>query len=332
MDRQRKGLLALLFLSPAFGELVSGSSPPLEFFNPLSLLGLMALYGCGALLIRDAAIRWDKGWATILCLGLAYGVYEEGIVVKSWFDPGWMDLGILGTYGRVGGVNWVWGVWLTTYHAVISIALPIVLTNLLFPDFKGKRLLTDRATRYALFAFGFIFLPFDLVAVPYWGGPEHLIALISAVGFVAIARDLPKDLLHPRAATTPRRAWPFAALGFAWMASIVLIYTGLGPALLPYHAAIGFGLAVTAVALLFLERSLPARDGERFLFAFLVGALGLFLIFGFVLGIVKPAAFFGMPVVAALTSAFLFWLWRTRVPRSRERPDVGGPPSLARLA
>ncbi len=42
-------------MSPAIGDLLSGSSPPLQFFNPVLLLLLVALYGCGALLVREAA-------------------------------------------------------------------------------------------------------------------------------------------------------------------------------------------------------------------------------------------------------------------------------------
>ena len=46
-------------------------------------------------------------------------------MVKSWFDPHWVDLGIFGSYGRLAGVNWVWAAGLTIYHAIYSIGLPI---------------------------------------------------------------------------------------------------------------------------------------------------------------------------------------------------------------
>ena len=42
----RKGLLpalVLFFLSPAIGELLSGSAPPVEFFNPVLFVVLCAL-------------------------------------------------------------------------------------------------------------------------------------------------------------------------------------------------------------------------------------------------------------------------------------------------
>jgi len=48
----------------------------------------------------------------LFVLGAAYGVLEEGLMVKSFFDPNWMDLGVLGSYGLWMGVNWVWAEWL----------------------------------------------------------------------------------------------------------------------------------------------------------------------------------------------------------------------------
>ena len=97
--------LVLYLLSPVIGELLSGSAPPVEFFNPFGLIILPALYGSGALLVREITLRWQKRWPTILMLGLAYGIVEEGLMVKSFFDPNWMDLGLLGVYGRWAGVN-----------------------------------------------------------------------------------------------------------------------------------------------------------------------------------------------------------------------------------
>ncbi|UCH42534.1 MAG: hypothetical protein JSW16_06915, partial [Dehalococcoidales bacterium] len=124
--------VVLFFLAPAVGELLSGSAPPSEFFSPFGLTVLTVLYGGGAILVRELTIRWRKGWMSLLILGAAYGIIEEGLLVKSFFDPGWQDIGILGSYGRWAGVNWVWSLELTIYHAVISICIPILLTELMF--------------------------------------------------------------------------------------------------------------------------------------------------------------------------------------------------------
>ena len=131
--------LALFFLAPAVAELLSGSAPPSEFFNPIGFLLLASLYGSGALVVRELKVGWNKGYVSMFVLGAAYGVVEEGLMVKSFFDPGWMDLGILGVYGRWWGVNWVWAEWLTIYHAVFSIAIPITLVELAYLEKRNER-------------------------------------------------------------------------------------------------------------------------------------------------------------------------------------------------
>ncbi len=106
--RHWKPVLTLLVLSPAIGELLSGSSPPLQFFNPLFFMLLVGLYGCGALLVRETVALHRLNAAGLLLLGAAYGIVEEGLMCKSFFNPHWTDTGFLSVYGRAGGVNWVW--------------------------------------------------------------------------------------------------------------------------------------------------------------------------------------------------------------------------------
>ena len=126
--------LALWIVAPIFGELFSGSSPLNEYINPVTFLTLGLLYGSGAIICRELVIRWNKGWVSLLLLGFAYGIYEEGLLVQSFFDPGWMDLGVLATYGRVAGVNWVWTEHLTIFHALISILASVAFVEILYPQ------------------------------------------------------------------------------------------------------------------------------------------------------------------------------------------------------
>src|SRR5207302_1555765 len=115
----RRPLLALVLLSPVIAEMLSGSTPPIEWLNPIAVLFLIWLYGAGVLVMRETAVRWKTGWPSILLLGAAYGIIEEGLAVKSFFDPAWMDLGTLGWYGRWLDVNWVWAVWLTIFIDIL---------------------------------------------------------------------------------------------------------------------------------------------------------------------------------------------------------------------
>ncbi len=154
--------LVLFFLSPAIAELLLGSSPPSEFFSPFSLLLLCSLYGSGALIVRELKIRWNKGFVSMFVLGAAYGIIEEGLMVKSFFDPGWMDIGVLGVYGRWLGVNWVWAEWLTIYHAIFSIAIPITLVELAYPETKGNSWLSTKKFLGVTILFGAVVI-FGLV-------------------------------------------------------------------------------------------------------------------------------------------------------------------------
>jgi hypothetical protein len=134
----------LFFLAPAVAELLSGSAPPSEFFNPVGFLLLASLYGSGALVVRELKVGWNKGYVSMFVLGAAYGIVEEGLMVKSFFDPGWMDLGVLGVYGRWWGVNWVWAEWLTIYHAIFSVAIPITLVELAYLENRNERWVGNR--------------------------------------------------------------------------------------------------------------------------------------------------------------------------------------------
>jgi hypothetical protein len=198
----------LLFLSPVVGELLSGSAPPVEFFNPISMLVLVALYGGGAVIVRELTFRWSKGWRTILLLGAAYGIIEEGLMVKSFFDPNWMDLGVLGTYGRSLGVNWIWSLELTAYHMVISIAIPILLVNLLYPKETGRSWVSNRALSVlgGLFILDvlvgfFLLTPYRPPLVPYLGSLGMTILLI------VLAKVLPTEFRLAESGKQRKPVW-----------------------------------------------------------------------------------------------------------------------------
>jgi hypothetical protein len=156
--RCRGPVLTLLLLSPAIGELLSGSSPPLMFFNPVFLLLLVGLYGCGSLLIREIVVRRRLNVTGLLLLGAAYAIVEEGLTCKSFFNPFWNDVGFMSTYGRALGVNWLWTLGLILYHAVVSITVPVCLTHALFPGHASTPWLRRRGLFFASAALAFVTL------------------------------------------------------------------------------------------------------------------------------------------------------------------------------
>jgi hypothetical protein len=219
--------LALFLLSLAIGELLSGSSPPLEFFNPLSFLLLASLYGSGAVLIRELKIHWHRDYRGVLLLGAAYGILEEGLMVKSFFDPNWMDLGSLGSFGRWLGVNWVWAEMLIIYHAVFSIAIPILLIELAYPKQKDARWMSRRwcvaltLILAAVTGLGYLFL------TPY--RPPLLYYFLAALAmtlFVAAAYRLPRQNMEMPLKKRGSARRLFIISGFASCVFFLLFYSG----------------------------------------------------------------------------------------------------------
>jgi hypothetical protein len=225
--------LALLLLAPAMGELLSGSSPPAEFFQPFGFTIMVALYGCGALVCRELKARWRKGIGTLILLGCGYGVLEEALMVASFYNPSWMDLGVLAGFGRAWGVNWVWAVELTVYHAFFSVVTPVLLVELAYPSRKAEPWLTDGRLKIVAAV-----LLLDVVAgfilfgsmLGFWPPvAQYLLGVAVMLGFIYAANRLPSD--WARRGTRPMRRPVFytavgffvalaSALVFGWLPSI----------------------------------------------------------------------------------------------------------------
>src|SRR6476619_1426145 len=132
----------LFVLAPLIGEVLFGAIPLSRL--PFGLLGVVGLYGGGAILVRELVVRRRLGAAWLVVLGLAYGLAEEGLVVQSLFNQHYPGLDFLGYYGHWLGVNWVWAQFIVPYHAVFSIAIPIVITELLFPERRDRPWVSTR--------------------------------------------------------------------------------------------------------------------------------------------------------------------------------------------
>ena len=299
-------IIALLLISPAIGELLSGSAPPLEFFNPFGFILLVGLYGVGVLIVRELSIKWKKGWGSILLLGAAYGIIEEGLAVKSFFDPNWMDLGILGTYGRWLGVNWVWSVCLTIFHTVYSIAIPILIFSLLFPALKNKKLLGEKGLFVCFIIFFFVIIFIYLFLTPY--KPNAFIYLITMiiVAVIVIAAWKVKASYMSAKNLIPlvRPKWFYfagAAFGFLFF----FIMYGI-PNLVPFPLIpiILEGLLCMTVLMFIIKYSGYTKNSSHKL-AFTGGLLSPLIFLAFIHEI---NGVFGMSIVAIFFIIFLFYI------------------------
>lgn len=224
MKRKSASTLTLLFLSPGIAELLSSSAPPLEFFNPIGFLMLLALYGFGCILIREYRIRNDLDSSSILLLGMAYGIVEEGIAVKSFFNPAWQDIGILGEYGRFIGVNWVWSIGLTLYHAIISIAIPIAITELMYSDIAGERWIESRRRLNIILTMFLLDIFFINLALTGDYQPNILHYLFSIFVVYLLIKYSRRVRIKPLAISPgSKRSW---LTGLIWMVLFYIIFFG----------------------------------------------------------------------------------------------------------
>jgi hypothetical protein len=308
--------LVLFVLSPMIGELLSGSAPPAEFFNPAGFVVLAMLYGGGAILARELTHRWGKGWPTLLVLGAAYGIAEEGLMCKSFFDPNWMDLGALGSYGRWAGVNWVWAVELTIYHAAFSIAIPVLLVSVMFATRRREAWLSRRKF-YVLLILWLVNGILIFFFIGSYRPPlvHYLLTIMIMIGLCVIARGLP----HPMFVWdvgSKKAAHPFwfFLIGFAGTLGLfflawVLPHTALHPLLTMLMMA---GL-VCLVSWAALKMSCgAAKWTEKHQLALVSGALAFFILLTPLqeLDNKRTDNTTGMSLVGLAAVIFLIWMAR----------------------
>ncbi len=228
--RRRNGFLptlVLFFLAPLVAEVLLGSTPLDIAGSPIVFVVLFLmetlLYGGGAVLIREITRRTGHGWPTIVGLGAAYGILEEGLITQSFFNNDYLGLHLLG-YGNFLGLGWLWITHLIPLHAVWSISVPILLAELLFRD----RGINPWLGKVGLTVVGVIFLlgAFILWLATYaseksflapW--PELLGAFVLAVIVVTIVLHLPKRTASAEGQSLNQAPSPWIVGGIAFVAA-----------------------------------------------------------------------------------------------------------------
>ena len=277
---------------------------------------LASLYGSGALLVRDYARRWQKGWRSILILGAAYGIIEEGIMVRSFFNPAWKDLGVLGTYGRWLGTNWVWAEWLAIYHAIFSITIPIFLVELTFPQSKTRIWLSSRV-RVLFHGLLVVAIILGFFAFPYDPGVLAITGCIAAV--VALGWFAKRISNTSPAQRNLKLSWKILVpLGFSVPAVFFFFFNS---ALIPIAAGT---MIIGVFIVLGYERLLTrwARKGFSDLqkLGLMTGAIGFFaLFFDFILDLFLGRI--GTIVLGISFITYLLWIRKNilaRLPRIQD--------------
>jgi hypothetical protein len=130
---RRRAAATLVVLTPLVAELGLGSTPMhLAFLLPLWL----PIYAAGVLLVREAVRRCGGGWPSLVLLGVAYELVEDGIGLQALTSP--HLYGAAGWAPRLFGLNTAYWEANVVYHVVFSVLVPVALTDLAFPAHRDR--------------------------------------------------------------------------------------------------------------------------------------------------------------------------------------------------
>lgn len=334
MARPRVGpAAALLVLAPVVAEVLFGATRVSVI--PV-LVPQVAVWGCGALLIREAVVRGRRGWVGLLLLGVALAVAEECVIQQTSLAP---MAGPAGRgYGRVGGVNWVYFLWALGYESVWVVVLPVRLTELLFRARRDE----PWVGRRGLVVAGVAFLLGSLVAWYSWTQvarttvfhmPEYrpplpaVLLAVAAVVLLAAAAFSRWTAPRPGRPETARPAPPprlvgLTAFGFGlpWSALVLLAY-GAAPAV-PFEVPLIAGVASVGAVLVLVARWTSRRSwGDAHRFAVVFGGVAACMAGGFVVfavGGALPVDWVGKAVLDGIAVVLLARLNRNL----RHNPDA----------
>ncbi|HYK93301.1 MAG TPA: hypothetical protein VEY07_04570 [Thermoplasmata archaeon] len=289
---------------------MTGSTPVLGLLNPVGVLFLIGLYGGGVLLIRETTVRWKAGWIPVLLLGGAYGIAEEGLGTKTFFDAALIHNPFPGPWGHFLGVNWAWAVQLGIFHAVFSIALPILLISLAFPSTVGRPFLTVRGTRAVGVVFGItVAAMFFLFDARYALSPALVVGSLAAMALLALAAyRWPAGWLQPVTPSSDASLRAFLAVGALFVWGFFTINWLLASATLNTPLVVGLQLVLAAAVLLWIVRHVGVDHPGPAQVRLAVGLLSFLLVLATVLDFTGD---WGAVVPAALLSYFLFRLARS---------------------
>jgi hypothetical protein len=237
-------VLTLAILAPLLTEVIFGSTP-ISTPYPFVFILYLFWYGGGALIIREIARR--KGfirWPQILILGAAFALTEDGLVLQDLFVP--KLFGIDMSYGRALGVNWGYGEFMVLHHALISIAIPILLAELIFYSQQSEPWLVNWGLGLIVSLFLLTGLGLFVIWVSINAGsgyhPQLLTSLIAAsviAGLIALAFALRFRNISAQAeqAHNIPNLWVLRAAGFL-TALLIYAITAFAGTVIPVPAPI----------------------------------------------------------------------------------------------
>jgi hypothetical protein len=249
--KQFKPILSVLLLSPILTELVSNNLPARAFLNPIVFLYLATIvYGFPVLLLREFACRKRMGIPGMLCLGLVYGIVNEGIFAKTFYLYDGVPINTFDHYGYVAGICVPWAITISVWHAFHAFLYPVLATYYLFPAHRDEPWLTRKSTIWVavptVLMGALVFFTRSKQRVP--GHLPHFVLMLACMGILLwLATKAPRTALPTGAASSFRlqpMLWGLTCFPILFMVPVVLAKFKVNPILFAGLFAIAIALMV----------------------------------------------------------------------------------------
>lgn len=312
--RNRPAAFTLIVLTPLIAELALGSTP---IRMAWLVILWVPIYGAGVLFIRELVMRRGRGWPSIMVMALGYELLEDGIGLQALTSPhlyGAAEWGL-----RLLGLNLPYWEANLIYHAVFTVAIPIALTDLLFPRHVGKPYLGRMGTVVAgvVALLGVLVLR---VSVPVSQDPGYQAPwpFVVSIGILVVALAgialfaVPRRHERSRSGSVPSPRLLFLAAVGATLIFFALAFPIFGARQPAFsHGAfvvvpMGAAAALAAAAYILLRRlGRSTAWTPRHTLWLIGGALVAHSLGGLVIMARTPIDAIGLAVITALTAVLL---------------------------
>ncbi|MFH2137459.1 MAG: hypothetical protein ABII88_02985 [Candidatus Omnitrophota bacterium] len=245
MKSNRIPIVILAIITPFLTELLSANIPASLFFRPKMLLTLIVLYGLPVLAIREVSIRWKLGLWGIFCLGLAYGIFNEGICAKTLLMIKNVPICDFDGYSFL-TLNLAWSSLIVPWHAFHAVLYPIVIVSAAFPrsyenTWLTKKILMIIGLLFTLRGIAIFFNSSHFTALPIY--LAVFIGLI--VSIIIVSRVVPQK---PSLTVSGQKAFIYPAiLGSIFYMTYMLGLMSLAQAKVPTLVLFGYAVLTIAV-------------------------------------------------------------------------------------
>jgi hypothetical protein len=326
--RRRIGpALTLVLLAPLCAEVLPGATRLSSIFVlPIE----MAIWGGGALLIREARQHLRLGWLHTLFLAFGLVLIEECLVQQTSLAPLVIQIVPGEPYARAFGLNYLYFLWALGYEATFVVFVPILLTELVFRDRRDQpwlrrpgRIVTGVVFLFACIPAWYSWTQIARVKIfhqPPFTPPAAAVALsvlaLVALMLMALA-PMRRNFQALRRPLAPPSAWVLGVCGFIaatlWYFLVVLAFR-LRPEF-PPGIAVATGLAISVATLYWLPRfAADPRWSDAHRLGIILGTMfgSMCVSFaGFIEG-AAPLDLYGKIVLDVIAAVLLVWLALSR--------------------